>query len=619
MLSDVINKLGDWNPQFLRELKGRLKVFPAVLAVATSLLVQLVVFLYQLRELPGDKYLVYDKYCKLGLTYEELRIKFEKELTEQYQQLQELFRRYSSVSEYDAVKLKEVKSQISQVQYKQNNIHERISNQLCPIDQIDMQMWWQDHWQYIFFTMSVIFIFTLLVAGTYLLINNLATEERHGTLNFIRLSPLQEKSFFIGKMLGVPILIYLVVLAAVPFHWLAGFASRIATSHILGFWAVLIACCIFFYSAALLFGLCCRWSSGFQPWLGSGAVLLFLLITVGLAGSSGSYLVETAWLRMFSPFDITDYLFPNNLSEYNGQPLKRLQFFNWQVGKSAFAVVTLHLFNYGLWTYWLWQALARCFRNPNNTILSKSQSYFVIGCWQIFNLGFYIRGTETFGSYSINFIQSYVAWIYPLTLLVFLGLIAIVSPHRQTVQDWARYRHQNVSSSSSFRKSSLWEDLIRGEKSPALVAIAINLIITATPFIVWILLWDCDQINLSERIKGILAVGLFASLIMIYATIAQLLLLMKTSKRSLWAIGTIAAAAFLPPMILGIVNISTSQTHIFWLLTSFSWVGIAEASISTISTVLLVQFSILVLLMFKLNREVKLAGESATQALLAGR
>jgi ABC-2 family transporter protein len=616
---NYLDKLGDWNPQFFRELKGRLKVFPAAIAVVTSLFVQLIVFLYQLRELPGEKYSMYGEYCSLGMTYEKVRIQVEQKLTVQYQQLQESFRRYSSADEYDPAKLQQIKLQIAEVRNQQNQIYDQINNQFCPLDKIDMQMWWHDHWGYIFTALSVICIFTLLVAGTYLLINNLATEERRGTLNFIRLSPQPATSVLTGKILGVPILIYLVVLVAVPFHFFSGYAANIPTSDILSFWAVVIAGCIFFYSTALLFGLCCRWLSGFQPWLGSGAVLLFLLITIALALSSSSYMVETAWLRMFSLFDLINYLFPNSLNAYsgnNGLPLAKLNFVGWEVGQSTVGVVVLHLLNYGLWTYWIWQALTRCFRNPNATIFSKRQSFLLMTCLQIVNLGFYIGASQDTRRYTIYDIQHYAAWLYPLNLVVFLGLIAILSPHRQTLQDWARYRHQNISSGNSFRTNSLLEDLIWGEKSPAILAIAINLVITATPFIVWILLWSPEQLNVSGKIKALLAVGLFVSLIMIYATLAQLMLLMKNPKRSFLSVVTIIAAMFVPPMCLGILAISAQKYPIFWLFTSYSWVGIPEAAITTIFITFLAQVIVLGLLVPQLIRQVNLAGESATKALL---
>jgi len=56
---------------------------------------------------------------------------------------------------------------------------------------INWQMWWLD----LFTWLSLIGIFALLVAGTYLLISDLAHEERQDTLNFIRLSPSHQQAF----------------------------------------------------------------------------------------------------------------------------------------------------------------------------------------------------------------------------------------------------------------------------------------------------------------------------------------------------------------------------------------------------------------------------------------
>jgi hypothetical protein len=74
-------------------------------------------------------------------------------------------------------------------------------------------------------------------------------EERRGTLNFIRLSPQPAKTIFIGKIFGVPILLYLVCLLALPFHLGAGLLAGIPLSLILAFYGVLIASCAFFYHA----------------------------------------------------------------------------------------------------------------------------------------------------------------------------------------------------------------------------------------------------------------------------------------------------------------------------------------------------------------------------------
>ena len=159
---NLIDKIGDWNPQLLRELKGRLKPFPVIIAIVTSLATQLILFLYELRDFPDldsqKDICINEKYC-----------------------------------------------------YLLNPVKDRYSSWMsCPPNEINMQLWWKDHFGYMFQSISIILIFMLLIAGTYLIINDLSQEERKGTLNFIRLRPQSETSSFTGKMLGVPALIYLV-------------------------------------------------------------------------------------------------------------------------------------------------------------------------------------------------------------------------------------------------------------------------------------------------------------------------------------------------------------------------------------------------------------------------
>lgn len=570
-----IDRIGDWNPQLLRELKGHLKAFPVVIAIATSLIGQLVLFFYQLSGLPDERtYRIYDIYCKLHLS--------------------------------DAAKHLEERNYVVD------------STMLCPPNQIDLHLWWHDHYEYIFLSLSVIFIFTLLVGGTFSLINSLAQEERRGTLNFIRLSPQSETSILLGKLLGVPILIYIITLTAVPLHLWAGYSADIAWSHILGFYAILTACGIFFYSTALLFALVGGWLSGFKPWLGSGAVLLFLIITFSLGSSDTSYSGEPIyWLRIFSPFDITNYLFPNLFRLYRGSPLKELQFFNLPIGKSVIGLVCLHLLNYALWVYWIWQALKRSFRNPNVTIVSKKQSYFIVASFVLVLFGFVIsnnlnKSTDRFGLFDK------IEQLYILNTVMFLGLMAILSPHRQAIQDWARYRRERVSHGKGFWNKYLWSDLLWGEKSPAILAIAINLVMTATTSVVLILFGNVTDVLNFNQTQALLGVALFICLMMIYATIAQILLMMKTPKRSVWAIGTISAAIFLPPIILSMLRIGVSHDNTFlWLFSSWPWYGVQNSATTTIFMACLGELSILALLNIHLVKQVRLMGESATKALLS--
>ncbi|OUL31005.1 ABC transporter permease [Nostoc sp. RF31YmG] len=632
MTFNFIDKLGDWNPQLFRELKGRLKFFNVLIALTISVVTQLGIFLYQLADFPGKKYLMSGTYCNLSKVYQQ-QINF---LNQSIDQVQQKINLYSGNKNSDLTRVQELKAQLSSLTDKRSNLDDILYQWPCPPAQVNMQLWWQDHWKYIFMTLSVMFVFTLLVSGTYLLISNLAQEERRGTLNFLRLSPQSEASILSGKMLGVPVIIYLMVLAALPLNIWAGISANISVISIFSFYAVLLASCIFFYSNALLFGLISRWFSGFQPWLGSGLVLFFLFISLQTLAYSGDFHNTATWLRLLSPFEMMSYLLPRT----NESSLQQLQFFFIPIGKSTFGILAIHLLNYGVCIYWAWQAMKRRFRNPDGAILNKVQSYFLVASYQVIFWGFtlqyyknycpsYRRDSSNVCYYDLNY-QIGQNWVFIafFNIVLLFALLVIILPHRQTIQDWARYRHQKISNFQTFWRNSWLQAWILEEKSPALVAMAINLAIATMPLIVWIIVAPVlnihhnntiDWVNDLGRLKAIMAVALFISLMMIYATLAQLMLLMKTHKRAFWAFGTVGAAIFLPPIFLGILGIKPTAYPVAWLFSTFPWAGLEYAASFTIFKALIFELGVIILLNIQLTKQVKLAGESATKALLAGR
>jgi hypothetical protein len=63
--------------------------------------------------------------------------------------------------------------------------------------------------------------FSLAIGGIYLLAKDFDREIRTGTLDLVNLSPAQPLEIVLGKLLGVPILIYWAVLLALPLHTIA--------------------------------------------------------------------------------------------------------------------------------------------------------------------------------------------------------------------------------------------------------------------------------------------------------------------------------------------------------------------------------------------------------------
>ncbi|MBH8555100.1 hypothetical protein I8751_22665 [Nostocaceae cyanobacterium CENA357] len=564
MKPNWMNLLGDWNPQLLREFKGRLKTRNLILSTAISLLGQFVVFMYFQTQLPTKTNLLYNyshRYC-------------------------------TGKSLYDAKKC----------------LGDEFGNVI-----INWQLWSLDA----FTLLSIIGCFTLLVAGTYLLISDLANEERHDTLNFIRLSPQSPHSILWGKMLGVPILLYAAVLVAVPLHLWLGLVANIPLMMILSFYAIAIAASLFYYSGALLFGLVGSWLGSFQAWLGSSAVLGFLMFTKQAIVPDVSANTPFVVLRLMNPYYLIPHPEVSSIFAPNNPNFINFHWFGIPLGSVFFITVCFAILVYFIGAYFIWQSLQRCFRDPNATMLSKKQSYLLTTCFTVITLGCANWQKLNVGSYySSHTIFENLACLLFLNLWLFLYLIAALNPHRQILQDWARYRH--IYNYKAGHRSNLIRDLIWGEKSPGTLAIAINAMIAITCLSVFILI---SGINTGNEIKAFTSLFFCGSLAVIYAVIAQLLLLMKNQHRLFWATGAVGAAIVLPVIILAMLFSNPGNNSFLWLFSVAAPLIALYPSGEYTSTMapflaILGHCGILGLLVFQLTRKLRKVGESATKALL---
>jgi hypothetical protein len=557
MIGRLSNRIVEFNPQLFREIKGRLIPRNIVVASLISVIGQIVIFFCYFSELPDNNTGVeqYSRYC-FGI--------------EKY---------YGS-------------------------------KYWCNTDLLNnWQINWQLLWLDLFICTSIIGIFTLLVVGTYMLIADLAKEETRGTLNFIRLSPPSATTILTGKILGVPILLYLGILLAFPLHLVAGLGARIPLSLILSFDAVILASCAFFYSVALLISLSNSSLMGFKPWLVSGTVLFFLLVTTNLVFSHYSvHHGPQDWLTLFYPGQVlpylvdTTYLPHESINYMYGKGINDLLFYGKPLWLKASTGIGFVLCNYGLWTYWLWEGLKRRFHNPINTVWSKQQSYWLTGCFVAVALGFTLQTTEDYRLFS-NFIT-----LQCFLLIFFLGLTAALSPHRQTLQDWARYRHQ-----LGKEGKLLWKELIFGEKSPSTVAIALNLLLATIYILPSLIIFPFAN----KALPVFWGLILGANAILLYAAVTQLLLMMKTQKRSIWAASGVVALTIAPIICLGIAGIQPQSAPQAWLFTFLPLVATEYAKVSTAIASILGQWLAIALVGFQMTRQLRQAGASETKMLLS--
>lgn len=565
MTVNVINQLGELNPQLFREIKGRLIPRNILISVAASLLGQLLLLMSFSSKLP-----VFDENNANSLTNPFCT---------------------GSRKEYNSP--------------------------LCIADGLGgFVINWELWWERVFLWMSLIGIFSLLVVGTYMLIADLSKEEGKGTLNFLRLTPSSSMNILGGKLLGVPILLYLAIALAIPLHLTAAFSANIPAIQIVGFYGVIVASCLFFYSAALLFGLVGNWLGTFQAWLGAGTVLMFLFIMTNAINYSQSLNSPFDWLSLFHPAILLPYLIGGHFLDdpaynYNshGNGFLNLLWFYLPVGSKGLSISALAIANCGLWSYLIWEGLKRYFHNPHATLLSKRQSYLVTACFNFVLLGFAInRKFHDWENYSRGAFDNFQI-LMVFNLILFLGLIAALSPHRQAMQDWARYRHQKL----SVRKGGIVAELIWGKTSPAVLAVVLNCAIASLIVLPWLLLWP----NNEYKVPALWGLILNMSIIVLYSSIVQLMLFMKTPKRAIWAAGTVMGLIILPPIVFAFLSLSSDSSA--WLLSGFPWVTIEHAERSTILMAIVGESLGLVLLNVQLTRQLRQAGESATKALLSGR
>jgi hypothetical protein len=312
-------------------------------------------------------------------------------------------------------------------------------------------------------------------------------------------------------------------------------------------------------------------------------------------------------LHFLSPLAMLRYpLFRVNKGDFDSlvENLDKLEWFFSAVGTNIALGIALSILVCGTGTYWMWQGWQRRFPNPSATVLSKRQSYLLVICCQVIFLGFALQSDPPD--------KANLICLLILNLVMFLALIAALTSDRQSLYDWARYRQQIVPSNQKLWRRYPLLDLIWSDKSPAVFAIAINFLSSVIILTPWALLEKTDK-NLFGGVIFCL------NLILIYAAITQLFLFTKTRNPEIWAACTVGSALLLPPLILSMLLLTPEKAPILWLSSTFGGFLSSSSLVASENTIvfsILSQWSVWVLLNLKLSSQLKLAGQSASKALL---
>ena len=688
-----VDRLGDWNPQLLREWKGRLKRFPVVAAIGISLLVQGVLMLSSVSMLPGpvvSKDLVVSTYPQfrwdgiaaldsalqpevtlpdgqtLTLTSSILVERLDQQSPiggdlaageQALQQLQIGDRLIAINGEPVIFNTDDERQQLS------FHVNQRITNQLSPISvdsgqgfrdsveltllrpdqelfmvslpritltnhhnryclygdsyqgcdvtpdgqfyQIDWRKWYGDG----FWAITVAMVFSLMGIGVFLLGSNLAEEKRRGTLNFIRLSPRSAANILAGKLLGVPVCLYLAIALALPLHGFLGLGAGYSIGHGLGLYGAIASQTVVFYLAALLVSLCITHPMllGLQPWLMAAGVTLFQWIVLvalelpwGLPhiDASGAWL----WSVFFSPLVSLAYFAPLTDAAYYEKVVDNLALGLFRINFAEYTVLTvLHAMG---WTYLLGQASVRRFRQATRPLLPRALSYgLTLGVMAVL-LGL----TET--DANAYYLDEHLTAIVCLFLVYFTLLTLSLVCDRQTLQDWARFRHTRP----KHIRMALWKDLLWGEESSPLLAIALNLLMATILFVGWFFWNYGDRMDTPEALQVFALIVAMAVGSLFFATLAsQVVLLLPRKKNGFWfgATSSISAVAF--PCLTALLVIAQAEfyPHITTLLGMESELGLFTLTVGLMAMVTTG-------LGFCHYRQLAISGRSELQHLLKG-
>jgi len=420
----------------------------------------------------------------------------------------------------------------------------------------DWQTWWQDQFR----TLLYVIPYSLFFVGTFSLIIDLTQENGKGTLNFIRLSPRSSMTIFLGKLIGVPVLTYLGVALLIPLHIISGLAGGVSIGFFISYYLLLIAFTFLIFSLAIAFSLI-----GFGEQKQFGIQAYGGAIFFGFASLSFFTPIFIFWNSTTTWLDWQEFIF-NFVADDSNRVIVEWWFL--PIGGNLFLSHLFTLVNIAIISYIIWQVLRRRFYNPKATVLSKGLSYFTSAYIEVLVLGF-LQRTDTADLYSAtsSTYNFQIILLYIFNFFVIAGLTFVLTPSRQSVMEWAKYGNS----------SNVLLDLVWLDKSPSILAIALNLLITQSLLAGWIIFS-----NNPNKLGSILVLLLLTVQWLFYSLVFQNILLARIGKPLTWGFGTILTLTFLPAITMGILGFSTKTATILWLVLGSLWSSVAflDASVS---------------------------------------
>jgi hypothetical protein len=456
-------------------------------------------------------------------------------------------------------------------------------------------------WSNMFSFLSWILPLVSILGSVYLLVADSIAERQRGTLDCIRLSPQSPQTIFIGKILGVPSLLYLAICLALPLHTWVGIQAG-GSIQLIAVWDATIGA-MWWLAASM--AVCYGLLGGKQA----------ILATIGMAYPVVT-IVSMLNTYLMGTIDRATWLNNPHTMSWFGLPVRS-------------SAVWFDAFGIGcclMASYWVWQAIERRYLDPTASVLSKKQSYLVNVNFQVWLLGLalplgHFAGVDSFSpgsgdevrirSHYFYYVGETLTTIASASAIGICCLIPLLLPSKKALQDWSSQRHKLVMESGrKLSRGDLIMDFIRGERSPTVVAIAINIGIAigfCLAVVVVFLVDDWRQGKLISALlwfRPIVTVFFTGSSILLYATIAQLSLFFKFKRRNLGIVAVLGGVMLwfgLPHVApVGIAAILSLFTPL-----PLAFDSLCNLSVETILATLGAQLALVSVLNYQLDRQLR--------------
>ena len=418
----------------------------------------------------------------------------------------------------------------------------------------------------------------LMLGGVYTIVADLNQEEQRGTLNFIRLTPQSARNIFLGKILGVPGLVYLGVLFSIPFHLGLGLAANFNLATILLWYCTIGVATYLCLSLTILYTLYSR----------KYAILstIFFSLPVSTFISSYNYLSNSV---------IVDRGGINN----NGHTL--LSWFYIPIGNNIFLFDGFIICTFLLVSYWVWVTIDRKYINLTSTSFKKADSYWMNIQFQIWLLGFALPIVTSVGGNRLlaqtasrsseNFYI--LATFYTISTIWIFTIVPLILPNKWSIQDWVGDRRKHVTHEHRQKwQQDIIQDLIWHDRSPIGLAMLANLLIPAT---IWGLSFGIFVGDREWLIKSICGIVIVSTLTLIQTIIISFIFIRSQSRNS-GAIPLIILMSVLP-LCLGFTGIVSSGYQALgvglFLCSPLAWMGVTQLSILNIGMIMMGQIGVL--------------------------